>query len=139
MVSLGGYKAFSTPPAELVVVARSSYSKESPPTCGKTTVGRLFEVYRPCRCKSIQRAVAWGTNRKSITGSSLFAKSSVKRIMPSVVSKGNSVCVPSGAMRTSFLSSSSPAGNAILTPDRWAALGCLRIFALFLKTKFLHF
>ena len=121
MVSLSGYVTF------ILLLVRYRITKESPPTCGKTTVGRLFEVYRPCRCKSIQRAVAWGTNRKSITGSSLFAKSSVKRIMPS------------GAMRTSFLSSSSPAGNAILTHDRWAALGCLRIFALFLKTKFLHF
>lgn len=43
----------------------------------KTTVGGHFMVYRLCRCKSIQRAVGWGTSRKSITGSALFAKSSV--------------------------------------------------------------
>ena len=43
----------------------------------ETTVGGLFAVYRPCRFKSVQRAVVWGTSRKSITGSSLFAKSSV--------------------------------------------------------------
>lgn len=42
-----------------------------------TTVGGHFAFYCSCRCKSIQRAVVWGTSRKSITGSALFAKSSV--------------------------------------------------------------
>ena len=64
-----------------------------------------------------------GTNRKSITGSSLFVKSNVKRIIPSFASKDSSVCVPSGAMRTSFLPSSSPVDSAMLTRP----MGCVRL------------
>ena len=51
--------------------------KRMPAHLWKTTVGGHFAFYCLCRCKSVQRAVGWGTNRKSITGSALFAKSSV--------------------------------------------------------------
>lgn len=51
--------------------------KRMPAHLWKTTVGGHFMVYSFARCKSIQRAVGWGTSRKSITGSALFAKSSV--------------------------------------------------------------
>ena len=78
--------------------------------------GRAFYGLSFARCKSVQRAAVWGTSRKSITGSALFAKSSVRMIFPRFVSKGISVCVPSGAMRTSFLTSSSPAGSSWGSP-----------------------
>lgn len=51
--------------------------KRMPAHLWKTTVSGHFAFYCLCRCKSVQRAVVWGTSRKSITGSSLFAKSSV--------------------------------------------------------------
>ena len=88
--------------------------------------GRAFYGLSFARCKSIQRAVGWGTSRKSIMGSALFAKSSVRMIVPRSVSKGISVCVPSGAMRTSVLPSSNPAGSASLTRP----VGCVRLPAV---------
>ena len=51
--------------------------KRMPAHLWETTVGGHFAFYCSCRCKSIQRAAVWGTSRKSITGSALFAKSSV--------------------------------------------------------------
>ena len=92
----------------------------------KTTVGGHSAFYCSCRCKSVQRAVGWGASRKSITGSALFAKSSVRMIVPRSVSKGISVCVPSGAMHTSVLPSSNPAGSASLTRP----VGCVRLPAV---------
>ena len=100
--------------------------KRMPAHLWKTTVGGHSAFYCSCRCKSIQRAAVWGTSRKSITGSALFAKSSVRMIVPRSVSKGISVCVPSGAMRTSVLPSSNPAGSAILTRP----VGCVRLPAV---------
>ena len=38
---------------------------------------RAWYGFSFARFKSVQRAVGWGTSRKSITGSALFAKSSV--------------------------------------------------------------
>ena len=59
--------------------------------------GRAFCGLLSVRCKSAQRTVVWGTSRKSITGSSLFAKSSVKISLPFFASNGSSCRVLSPA------------------------------------------
>lgn len=65
MVSLSGYVTF------ILLLVGYRITKENPPTCGKTTVGRLFEVYRPCRCTVFKTCII---NLVLAMNSSVFLK-----------------------------------------------------------------